>query len=114
MRQNSTADQNILLEIGARIANQRVRLSLTQAELSEQAGVSKRTIERMESGQSAQMSSFIRVLRAIGLLENLDALIPPAIPGPIEQLDSQGKQRQRASSARREDKQRHWVLGDEE
>ena len=51
------ADEAILTEMGARIARRRLDLQLTQAELAEQAGVAKRTLERIEAGASAQMSS---------------------------------------------------------
>jgi transcriptional regulator with XRE-family HTH domain len=110
---NKTADELVLLEIGSRVTRVRLELSLTQAGLSKDAGVSKRTIERIESGQSTQLASFIRVLRALGLLENMETLIPPPVPGPIEKLDQQGKPRQRASSVDRKKGQREWTWGDE-
>jgi transcriptional regulator with XRE-family HTH domain len=115
MISNKTADELVLLEIGSRVARVRLELSLTQAGLSAAAGVSKRTIERIESGQSTQLSSVIRVLRALGVLENMETLIPPAVPGPIEKLDTQGKSRQRASSSdhKRDGQQREWTWGDE-
>ena len=57
------ADDAILTEIGERVARRRLDLQLTQAEMAEQAGVAKRTVERIEAGASAQMSSIIRILR---------------------------------------------------
>jgi DNA-binding XRE family transcriptional regulator len=43
-------DEGILRELGARLAGVRLGHNLTQAALAEQAGVSKRTVERLESG----------------------------------------------------------------
>ena len=43
-------DNVILAEIGERIARRRLDLQLTQADVAEQAGVSKRTLERIEFG----------------------------------------------------------------
>lgn len=94
------SDATILSDIGDRLAAARLSRNLTQAELARNAGVSKRTVERMEAGESVQLTSLIRVLRALELLDGLDALLPPARPGPIELLEAGGKPRQRASGER--------------
>jgi transcriptional regulator with XRE-family HTH domain len=91
-------DEAILRELGARLMGARLERNLTQAALAEQAGVSKRTVERLESGQVAtQLSGFLRVCRALGLAERFDALIPEPLPSPIPQLKLLGKKRRRAS-----------------
>ena len=97
------ADDAILTEIGERIAHRRLGLQLTQAEVAEQAGVAKRTVERIEAGASAQMSSMIRILRVLDLLPGLDRTIPEAGPRPMDLLRKKGKVRQRASKRRRPD-----------
>lgn len=94
------SDNAVLALLGARVNRQRLARNLTQAGLAEAAGVSKRTIERLEAGESTQLSSFIRILRAIERVEGLDALIPLPPPSPLEQLKLQGRQRQRASATR--------------
>lgn len=91
-------DAGILRELGARLTAARLERNLTQAVLAEQAGVAKRTVERLESGQVAtQLSGFLRVCRALGVLERFDALIPETAASPIAQLKLQGRKRQRAS-----------------
>jgi len=47
------ADDAILAEIGERVTRRRLDLQLTQADVAEQAGVAKRTLERIEAGASA-------------------------------------------------------------
>jgi len=96
------------------MASVRLDQNLTQADLADQAGVSKRTVERLESGAAAtQLSGFIRVCRVLGLLERFDALIPESLPSPIAQLKLRGKQRRRASSARTPDRPaKKWKWGD--
>ena len=84
-------DDAILVELGQRMARRRLDLQLTQAALAEQAGVAKRTIERIEAGSSAQMSSMIRILRVIDLLAGLDRLIPESQPSPMELLKGKGQ-----------------------
>jgi transcriptional regulator with XRE-family HTH domain len=107
-------DQAILGELGERLASTRVQLNLTQADLAEQAGVAKRTIERLESGQAAtQLSGFLRVCRVLGLLERLEAFIPEPVPSPIAQLKQKSRQRQRASGKKSVPRQsRKWTWGE--
>ena len=55
-------DAAVLTEIGRRLARVRLEKNLTQVQLAEQAGVSKSTVQRLESGDvSPQLSGFIRV-----------------------------------------------------
>jgi transcriptional regulator with XRE-family HTH domain len=98
------ADDAILAEIGERVTRRRLDLQLTQADVAEQAGVAKRTVERIEAGASAQMSSMIRILRVLDLLPGLDRMIPEAGPRPMDLLKRKGKVRQRASRRRRPDR----------
>ncbi len=94
-------DQAILLEIGQRLAQRRVDSDLTQSELARQAGVGRSTVERLEAGHSTQMSSFIRVLRVLNLLEAFFKLFPKPGLHPMDLVKAQGKIRQRASSRRK-------------
>ena len=96
-----TTDEAVLSELGARLAQVRLERNLTQAQWAAQAGVSKRTVERLESGAVAtQLSGFIRVCRALNLIERFELLIPEAAPSPIAQLKLQGRKRRRASTAK--------------
>jgi len=90
-------DDAILAEFGGRIASRRLDLQLTQAELADQAGIAKRTVERIEAGSSAQMSSIIRILRVLELLPGLDAMVTEAAARPMDLLKRKGRTRQRAS-----------------
>ncbi len=94
-------DEAILGELGRRLAHHRVALGLTQKEVAQQAGIGSATLERMEAGRSSAVSSMLRVLRVLGLLEGLEQLVPPPTPSPMELLEARGAQRKRASSKRR-------------
>jgi len=110
--ESQLTDQAILQELGERLAGARLERNLTQAALAEHAGVSKRTIERLESGEVAtQLSGFLRVCRVLGLLERFDALLPEAAPGPMEQLRLQGRKRRRAAGGRAA-KPGNWTWGE--
>ncbi len=94
-------DESVLQELGGRLMRIRLERNLTQAALAEQAGVSKSTVERLESGEVAsRLSGFLRVCRVLGLLERFDTLLPEPAISPIVQWKLQGRKRQRASGKR--------------
>lgn len=94
----SATDSAVLRELGARLAAHRLALNFTQAQIAREAGVSKRTVERLESGATAtRLSAFLRVCRVLGLQQRLDELVPEPPPSPLAQLKLRGRQRKRAS-----------------
>ena len=93
-------DDAVLAEIGARISSRRIDMQLTQAAVAEQAGIGKRTLERVEAGQTSQLSTLVRVLRVLDAMSGLDSLIPESGPRPMDMLRRKGVVRQRASAKR--------------
>ena len=107
-------DQAVLAELGDRFSRLRLQRNLTQAQLAREAGVSKRTVIRLESGESSQVTNLIRVVRALGLLGNLDAFVPPPLSSPLAQLRSQMKERRRASpGVTKSGPPPQWIWGDD-
>ena len=105
-------DKAVLQEVGERLAHARLEHGLTQAELAEKTGVSKRTVERLESGEVAtQLSGLLRVCRALDLLDGFDALLPEAVPGPMAQLKTKGRERQRARRKKVAAMPKKWTWG---
>ena len=107
-------DQALLLELGHRLTAARLAQNLTQAALAERAGVAKRTVERLESGAVAtQLSGFLRVCRALGLIEGLETLVPEQAASPMAQLKLQRYKRQRASKVKvAQIKPKKWTWGE--
>jgi len=106
-------DKAVLEELGERLARARIQHDLTQAELAEKTGVSKRTVERLESGEVAsQLSALLRVCRALDLIDRFDALLPEAALGPMAQLKTKGRERQRAKRKRAAAVSRKWTWGE--
>ena len=93
----SITDDAVLKELGSRFAQYRLNMNLTQGALANEAGISERTLIRVEHGESTQTTNLIRILRALQLLGNMDALIPEPVASPIQQVRLQGRQRRRAS-----------------
>ncbi len=111
---DTQTDEAILSEIGNRISRRRLAQQLTQAELAEQAGIAKRTLERVEAGLTAQFSTIIRIFRVLGLLPRLDQLLAEPSLRPLEAAARKGKARQRAPGRGKSKKQRPWSWDDAE
>jgi transcriptional regulator with XRE-family HTH domain len=95
------SDEAILREIGSRLATARLAQNRTQAALSDEAGLSKRTVERLESGEvAARLSGLVRVCRALDLVDRLDALVPSPTVILVDELKLAGPPRKRASGRR--------------
>jgi transcriptional regulator with XRE-family HTH domain len=88
-------DTAILAELGKRLERRRIDADLTQAQLAEEAGVSKRTLERVEAGASTDFVMLIRLLRALGNTDGLESLLPDLPPSPIALLKQRGRARKR-------------------
>ena len=110
-------DASVLAELGLRIARHRLERNWTQADLAREAGVGEATVQRVERGKSVQMTSMVKLLRTLGLLEGLDAAIPESVRLPIAQLERERRRaRQRARPPRRGSgpaPTKKWVWGDE-
>lgn len=78
------------------MAEVRLARQMTQAQFAKAAGVSKRTIERLEDGASTQFANLLRCLRALNRLDGLERLLPDTPTNPITLLERHGKTRQRA------------------
>ena len=85
----------VLQELGARMARHRLESGLTQAALATEAGIAKRTLERIEAGHSAELATVIRLLRVLNLIDGLESLVSDQLPSPMALLQSQGRKRQR-------------------
>jgi transcriptional regulator with XRE-family HTH domain len=96
---NQTTDATVIEELGRRLERTRLDRNLTQEQLAAEAGVSRQTVVRLESGGVVKLPALVRVLRAMGMLDRLEALVPQPVPSPIEQLERGGRQRKRARKA---------------
>lgn len=106
-------DDAVMAKLGARIKGHRLQRNITQADLAHEAGISTPTMQRLEAGATVQLASLLRVLRALRMLDRIDALVPRPLASPMELLERAGQQRQRASRSSREDEAGAWSWGDE-
>lgn len=112
---DTTSDTLQLEGIGKRLTQARIRMELTQAELAKEAGIGKRTVERLEAGESVQLKSFIRVLRVLELLDIFTTLLPDPRPTPMQMLKLTAEEPQRVYKSRKteETPTEPWVWGED-
>lgn len=84
-----------------RIEAVRLMKNISQADLAANAGISRRTITRMENGKGVSLKTFIRVMQALDLTNQLETLIPSADIRPIERVGKKDKRRKHASKPRK-------------
>jgi len=96
-----TSDDAVLRELGRRLERHRVARDRTQAELADEAGIGRATLQRIERGESVQLTSLVKLLRALDLLDGLEAAVPPAIALPIAQLEREQRAPRRRARGRR-------------
>lgn len=109
----ATSDQ-IEAALCKRLENVRLSRNITQIQLADEAGVSLRTIGRLEKGQGVSVDTFIRVLIAFGIQQNLEVLLPDPTVRPIERIDIGGGERKRARPVQSSNKHAIWSWGDGE
>lgn len=107
---DAASSEQIEQALCARLEQIRLSRNITQRDLAKEAGVSARTINRMARGEGISLNTFIRVLSALRIQQNLSALLPDPSVRPIERIELDGRQRQRARPKRRTPAA--WTWGD--
>ena len=83
-------------ELGERLKQARLNQNLTQAEVAESVGVSRKQVINAEKGK-AQLEMFVAILLALNLTGHLELFLPKQQISPLQLAQLQGRQRQRAS-----------------
>ena len=109
----ATSDQ-IEAALCKRMESIRLSRNITQEQLADEAGVSPRTIGRLEKGQGVSMDTFIRVMVALRIQQNLEALLPDPTVRPIERIGLDAGERKRARPTKSINVLPNWSWGDGE
>lgn len=96
----ATTDE-VLADLGHRVQRYRLQQNRTLSEVAKDAGVGVRTAARAEAGERPTLETVVRILRALGRLDALDAFLPAPLVSPLQLVALSGKERQRASAPRR-------------
>ena len=94
------SDKAVIAELGKRIRRQRLNQNVTQKELAEKAGVAYAVVQKLEQGEDCRIGGLIRILRALGGLDQLDLFLPDPGVSPLQLVRQQSHERQRAAKSR--------------
>lgn len=85
-----------------RFRDYRMRMQMTRKEISEAAATGMTTLYKFESGNMTDISfdTLLRLLRAIGLYENWNALLPELPESPYL-YDDKDRKRQRVRKSKK-------------
>jgi hypothetical protein len=76
--------------------------ALTQVELARKSGIGLTPLKRFEKTGAITLRNLVALLRALDLLDGLDALIPaPDVPGPLAILAAEKQRSQRKRAPRK-------------
>ena len=84
LTRKSMSTPEIVQELGTRFREYRLRCKLTRKEVSEISGIGMTTLYRFETGNiyDMSMSTLLRLLRAVGMFESWDSLLPELPESP--------------------------------
>jgi len=77
MRNHNINTSEFEQRLGQQIRQTRLGMDTTQAELARRANVDRTTIGRIESGEGGNITSLIRIARALDREDWLDSFAPP-------------------------------------
>jgi len=90
--------EQIIKQLGDTLAQIRLSRNITQDDLASIAGISTRTLSRLESGEKASLDTLVRLMQALNLERHLAALLPDPGIQPVQQLEGSGGKRKRVRS----------------
>lgn len=92
---NALSPAEMIRNLGYRFRDYRMRLNLTQKDVSDKTAISIPTIYKFETGKMTDMSmaNMLKLLRAIGMESNWEQLLPELPESPY--LYKADKKRQR-------------------
>ena len=67
--------QEYIKDLGQKIKIYRIMSEMSQQDLEDKSGVSKRSISRLEQGESVQVDNLFKIIIALGLGENIELLV---------------------------------------
>lgn len=99
MNTNLKSPAAIAEDLGNRLKQARLNADMTQVEVAEHAGVSRKAVLNAEKGKG-QLEVFVAIMSALNLTTQLDNFLPVQDISPIQLAKLQGRKRQRASGQR--------------
>ena len=83
----SVKTEDLLVLLGERIRELRLRENIAQTVLAMRSGVSLKAVKNLENGTGATVSSLLRVLRTLGRIEWIETLGPKVGISPMQMVN---------------------------
>lgn len=101
-------------DLGRRLNAYRISREIKHQALAREAGVSRATLTRFLNGQGGSFDTFLRILRALDLVQGLPAIIPDAEASPLAKLkrSKSTKMRKRVRSNKADVGPVSWTWGE--
>jgi transcriptional regulator with XRE-family HTH domain len=94
-------DAEVMQLIGERLRAYRLQRNLSQEKIARLAGLNQKTVSSAEAGHDPRLLTLVKILRALGRLDALDAFLPEPQVSPLALVIARGRVRKRARSPRR-------------
>lgn len=108
---NSKKDyKEYISELGQKIKMYRIMNEMSQQDLEDKSGVSKRSISRLEQGESVQLDNLFKIIIALGLADNIEMLVPDQTKRPSYYLE---KAENKPKRVRKKTEKTNFKWGDE-
>ena len=108
---HTKSSREYIKELGEKIKYYRIMKEMSQQELADKAGISKRSISRLEQGESVQLSSLFIILIALDLEDNIELLVPDQTKRPSFYLE---KSENISRRVRKRSRKKTFRWGDQE
>lgn len=93
-------EKEIRTELTTRLRKQRVAKGVSMTLLAKRAGVGRATLQRLETTGDCTLENFVRVVQALGLVQELQGLLALKILS-IAQMEQQAGQAKRVRAPRK-------------
>lgn len=94
---NGVSPAAMAAELGARLKQARLNQNITQSQLADQVGITRKAVLNAEKGQ-VSLEVFVAIMAGLNLTAELDLFLPVQLVSPLQLAKLQGKRRVRASS----------------
>lgn len=87
------SDAQLCKRIGNRLKATRLKRNITQQSLAEASSISLSSVKKIENGEIGNFDSLLRILRTLGMLEEISSLFEEEQLSPSEYYDIVNKAR---------------------
>ncbi len=110
---NLLTDEEIIKELAFRCDSIRLDKQLTEKDVSQVGGTTIDAIYRFKTGKNISITNFIKILRGIGKLDDLDQLLKDNSPKSIRK-NIVIRRKKRVHKSSQSNEKRDYVWGDDE